>query len=299
MAIQKVAVVGGSGLLGTKVVSSLLNAGFEVTAITRNESSATFPDKVTVKRVDITSVDSIKGAITGQDAVVSTAATAATANQKVIIDAAIAAKVSRFIPSEFGIPSRENRDTKIGSILAGKVHNTDYLIELAQKHDWFSWTGLSNGLFLDSGLRSDRGFINIKDRKVRLVDSGNEPYSTTTLAFVGDAVAAILKKPDETANKYLDIAGVTTTQNEVLKIAEQVTGDKFEVLHISGAELEKIGDEKIAKKDFSAFGDYLQQFLFADGAGHSLKGDKNAIGLLGLRTENLEEVIERVVSEIQ
>ncbi|KAM0551267.1 hypothetical protein ACHAPJ_008612 [Fusarium lateritium] len=299
MAIRKVAVVGGSGLLGIKVVNSLLNAGFEVTAITRNESSATFPDKVTVKRVDITSVDSIKDAITGQDAVVSAAATAATGNQKTIIDAAIAARVPRFIPSEFGIPSREYRDTKIGSILAGKVRNTDYLIELAQKHDWFSWTGLSNGLFLDSGLRSDRGFINIKARKVRLVDSGNEPYSTTTLAFVGDAVAAILKKPDETANKYLDIAGVTTTQNEVLKIAEQVTGDKFEVSHISGAELEKIGDEKIAKKDFGAFGDYLQQFLFADGAGHSLKGDKNAIELLGLRTENLEEVIKGVVPEIQ
>ncbi|KAF4949147.1 hypothetical protein FSARC_13565 [Fusarium sarcochroum] len=297
MAIRKVAVVGGSGLLGTKVVNSLLNAGFEVTAITRNESSATFPDKVTVKRVDITSVDSIKDAVTGQDAVVSTAATAATGNQKIIIDAAIAARVPRFIPSEFGIPSREYRDTKIGAILAGKVSNTDYLIELAKKHDWFSWTGLSTGLFLDSGLRSGGGFINIKDRKVRLVDSGNEPYSTTTLSFVGDAVAAILKKPDETANKYLDIAGVTTTQNEVLKIAEQATGDKFEVSHISGAELEKIGDEKIAKKDFSAFGDYLQQFLFADGVGHSLKGDKNAIGLLGLQTENLEEVIKSVVSD--
>ncbi|SPJ87039.1 related to 2`-hydroxyisoflavone reductase [Fusarium torulosum] len=298
MAIQNVAVVGGSGLLGSQVVNSLLNAGFDVTTITRNESTATFPSQVTVRRVDITSVESIKEAITGLDAVVSTVATAATGNQKVIIDAAIAARVPRFIPSEFGIPSRQNRDTKIGRLLATKVQNTDYLVELAEKHEWFSWTGLSNGLFLDAGLRNERGFVNIKERKFRLVDSGNEPYSTSTLAFIGDAVAAILKKPDETANKYLNIAGVTTTQNEVLQIVEKLTGDKFEIFHISSAELERTGDEKIAKGDFSAFGDYLEQFLFADGAGHSLTGETNAIELLGLEKENLEEVIKSVIVEV-
>ncbi|KAF4988125.1 hypothetical protein FGRMN_9955 [Fusarium graminum] len=298
MTVQKVAVAGGSGLLGSKVVTSLLNAGFQVTAITRNESTATFPDNVVVKRVDITSVDSIKEALIGLDAIVSTVATAATGNQKVIIDAAIAARVPRFIPSEFGIPSRENRDTKIGRLLAAKVKNTDYLIELAEKHDWFSWTGLSSGLFLDAGLRNERAFVNVKDRKFRLVDSGNEPYSTSTLTFIGDAVAAILKKPEETANKYLNIAGVTTTQNEVLKIVEHITGDKFEVSRVSSADLEKVGDEKIANGDFSAFGDYLEQFLFADGAGHSLVGDNNAIELLGLEEESLEEVIKSVVAEL-
>ncbi|KAF5637665.1 2-hydroxyisoflavone reductase [Fusarium sp. NRRL 25303] len=298
MAIQKVAVVGASGLIGSKIVDSLLRAGFEITAITRNESSANFPDKLIVKRVDITSVDSVKEALAGQDAVVSAAAAAA-GSQKVIIDAAIAAKVPRFIPSEFGIPSRQNRDTKIIKIFGAKIQNTDYLIELAEKHDWFSWTGLSNGLFLDSGLKSERGFINIKDRKIRVTDSGNEPYSTTSLAFIAEAVVAILKKPEETKNKYLNIAGVTTTQNEVLRVVENLTGDKFEVSHVTGAEQEKIGDEKVAKGEFSAFKNYLEQFLFADGAGHALTGDENAIGLLGLKEENLEEVIKSVVAEIK
>jgi hypothetical protein len=171
MAIQKVAVVGvgyslthtfvkaiqsltvqssqASGSLGTEVVTALLDAGFDVTAITRNESKATFPDKVTVKRADVSSVDSVKDAITGQDAVISTAASAAAGGQKVIIDAVIAAKVPRYIPSEFGIESRKYRDTKIGGLLKAKIQNTDYLIDLASKHDWFSWTGLSNGLFFD------------------------------------------------------------------------------------------------------------------------------------------------------
>jgi len=105
---------------------------------------------VTVNRVDITSVDSIKDAVTGQDAVVSTVTTMAAGGQKTVIDAVIAARVPRFIPSEFGIPSRQNRNTKIGKLVGAKVENTDYLIELAQKYDWFSWTGLSTGLFLDA-----------------------------------------------------------------------------------------------------------------------------------------------------
>ncbi|GKU05805.1 hypothetical protein FLAG1_09071 [Fusarium langsethiae] len=299
MAIQKVAVIGGSGLLGSKVVDSLVNTGFEVTVITRNESSATFPDNVIVKRVDITSVESIKDAITGQDAVVSTATTMASGGQKVIIDAVIAARVPRFIPSEFGVPSRQNRDKKIGKLLGAKVQNTDYLIELSKQHDWFSWTGLSNGLFLDSGLTNSYSFIDIRNRKFRMVDSGNELYSTTSLDFVGKAVAAILKKPEETANRYLNIAGVTTTQSEVLKIVEQVTGDKFDVSHVSSVEIERIGDEKIANGDFSAFGNYLEQFLFADGAGNALKGDENAIRLLGLEEESLEQVVKSVLVDVK
>ncbi|KAM0230061.1 hypothetical protein ACHAP5_011467 [Fusarium lateritium] len=251
MAIENVAVVGGSGLLGSKVVNSLLNAGFNVTAITRNESTSTFLSKMTVKRVDITSVESIKEAITGLDAVASTVATVATSNQNVIIDAAFAARVPCFIPSEFDIPSRENRHTKIGRLLAAKVQNTDYLIELAEKHDWFSWTGLSNVdeivpvLIKLQGLGNERGFVNIKRGKFRLVDFGNEPYSISTLALIGDAVAAILKK-------------CHYNSNDVLDIVEEITRDKFEVLRVSSAELEKTGDEKIAKEYFSALSDYLK-----------------------------------------
>ncbi|KAJ4128828.1 hypothetical protein NW768_007347 [Fusarium equiseti] len=298
MAIQKVAVIGGSGLLGSKVVDSLINAGFQVTAISRNQSTATFPGNVTVKRVDITSVDSIKDAVTGQDAVVSTVTTMAAGGQKTVIDAVISARVPRFIPSEFGIPSRQNRNSKIGKLLGAKIENTDYLIELAEKYDWFSWTGFSPGLFLDSSLKNSLSFIDIKNREFRLIDSGNEPYSTSSLSFIGRAVSAILQKPEETANKYLNIAGVTTTQNEILGIVEKLTGDKFQLEHVSSTESEKIGDEKLAKGDYSAFGNYLEQFLFADGAGNGLKGDENAIRLLGLEEENLEEVIKGVLTDI-
>ncbi|KAH6887114.1 hypothetical protein B0T10DRAFT_575674 [Thelonectria olida] len=296
MAVQKVAVVGASGSLGTEVVTALLDAGFDVTAITRNESKATFPDKVTVKRADVSSVDSVKEAIAGQDAVVSTAASAAAGSQKILIDAAIAAHVPRFIPSEFGIETRKYRDTKIGGLLKAKLQNTDYLIDLASKHDWFSWTGLSNGLFFDWSIKRGSTFVDPKNHKFTTVDSGNEPFSASTLGFIGKAVVAILQKPNETANKYLAVAGITASQNDILAAIEKVTGAKFDVSRVTGAELEKIGDEKIAKGDFSAFLPYLEQFLFADGAKHALTPETSDNELLGLKPEPLEETIRKALA---
>jgi NmrA-like family len=69
--------------------------------------------------------------------------------QKVAVDAAIAAGVKRFIPSEFGINTRKVRDLSIGKILAGKIGVVDYLQEKAKENEGFTWTGITTGLFFD------------------------------------------------------------------------------------------------------------------------------------------------------
>ncbi len=73
----------------------------------------------------------------------------AVALQPLVIDAAVAAGVSRFIPSEFGIDTRTVRDQKIGPKVRSKVETTKYLVELSAKHPDFTWTGLSVGLLFD------------------------------------------------------------------------------------------------------------------------------------------------------
>jgi len=135
--------------MGAPVVAALLQSGFDVTAITRLESTAKFPDKVAIKKVDTASVDALTEALKGQDAVVSTVSTAAADAQKTMIDAAVAAHVKRFIPSEFGYNLQEARGTKIGGLLKAKLEIADYLTELSQKHEWFTWTGLSTGTLFD------------------------------------------------------------------------------------------------------------------------------------------------------
>ena len=73
-----------------------------VTVIKRLSSSASFPASITVRTADLSSVDSATAASEDQDAVVSTVGTAGLPGQSVLVDAAVAANVKRFLPSDFG-----------------------------------------------------------------------------------------------------------------------------------------------------------------------------------------------------
>jgi uncharacterized protein YbjT (DUF2867 family) len=126
-----------------------LGSGFEVTVISRLESKATFSDKVNVKKIDITSKEALESALQGQDVLISTISASAINDQKTIIDAAVAAKVRRFIPSEFGLDTRLAEEKNVGWVLADKVKSRDYVFDIAKKNEAFTWTGLAVGLFFD------------------------------------------------------------------------------------------------------------------------------------------------------
>lgn len=103
-----------------------------------------------VKRIDYEDADSLQGALSGHDAVVSAVGSASVgAPQQKLADAAFAAGVRRFIPSEFGINTRKLQGTKIGQIIAGKTKLVDDLQNKSQQQPSFTWTGVSNGLFFD------------------------------------------------------------------------------------------------------------------------------------------------------
>lgn len=102
-----------------------------------------------MKKVDYDSVESLKAALQGQDAVVSAAATPAVGKQYPLVDAAVATGVKRFIPSEFGINTRTVNHEGLKTILTSKIKVVDYLIEKANENPSFTWTGITNGLFFD------------------------------------------------------------------------------------------------------------------------------------------------------
>jgi len=291
MSINNVAIIGGGGNLGPAIVQALLNAKFNVTIVTRPQSKSKFPSGVLFRKVDYTSAKSLVEAFEGQDAVVSVIGGAGIALQKSFVDAAVKAGVKRFIPSEFGLNTRSLPDTGIAKLLAGKVETVNHLQAAAAANSDFSWTGLSTGLFFDWGLKvGSVGFI-AATKTANIVDSGNEPFQGTNLPTIGLAIVSILKKLPETANKYLVVSSFTTTQNELLKIYEEETGAQWKVVSAKSSELVKIGDEKLAKGDFSAFGDYLSAFVFADGNGPA-RSAESANALLDLPKEDLRTTIK-------
>lgn len=142
--------------------------------------------------------------------------------------------------------------------------------------------------------------INAKDKTGTTFDSGNKPYAATHVSFIGETVAAILKKPEETANKYLSVFSFVTTQNEVLKIFEEESGSKFQIANVKGSELIKAATESVAKGDYySSVIPYVQYTFLADESKDPVDISKNDGELLGVKdTLSLRDSIKRELSEL-
>lgn len=274
-------------------MAELAKLGYKVTVLTRDGASdkVKFPAGVEKKAVDYASVESLKAALAGQDAVVSTFGTMAIGDQRPLIDAALAVGVKRFIPSEFGCNTRKASGV-LGAVLTAKVKTVDYLDELAKANSGFTWTGLSIGWFFDFCLSVGWLGYNLKDKTAVVYDSGNEPSQSTNLYFAGRAIAGVFTHLDETANKYLEISSFNPTQNEIMRILEEETGEKWTVTHVNTKDLQKIGEEKIGRFDYDGgVLDLLNVWQYQDGAGNApIK--TSAVGLLGLKNEDVRTTIK-------
>ncbi|GJC83205.1 pinoresinol reductase 1 [Colletotrichum liriopes] len=300
MSIKTVAVVGASGLVGFRVVKALLGKGFEVTAISRESSAAAFPSGVAVRKANLTSVESLTAAFAGQDAVISAISTVAVivpGAQDPLIDAAVAAGVKRFIPSEYGLNTRNLEGEILGDWLKAKTAAVDYLIKKTEESANFTWTGVGTSLFFDWSITRGIYGISLENKSITIFDSGNQKVSTTSLAFLAEGIVAVLQHPVETANKYINIVEFEVTQNQLHKLFEEETGANYTVEHKTADEAERVGKEKLAAGGRFPFEEFLQKYWFGDGPGHAIKEEDKANKVLGLPQSDLREVVRRYIKE--
>lgn len=135
-----------SGSIGKIILHSLLaNPEFAVTVLSRKDSEVSFPSGVTVRKSDFSS-DDLLNAFTGQDVVISAVGAAGFGEQEKLVDAAVAAGVQRFLPSEFSTSSQDGAVQKLLPIFAIKSKLIEHL--KAKESATFSWTGVAtSGLF--------------------------------------------------------------------------------------------------------------------------------------------------------
>lgn len=140
--------------------------------------------------------------------------------------------------------------------------------------------------------------INAQAKTGEIIDSGNKPWAATNTYFVGETVAAILKNPEETANKFLNVFSFKTTQNEVLKIFEEESGFKYQVSRVKGSDLLEAATASVAKGDYKqSIGPYVQYVFFADGVKGPVDLEANDGELLGIKDKvGLRESIKRELS---
>ncbi|KAF3799959.1 hypothetical protein GCG54_00001067 [Colletotrichum gloeosporioides] len=226
--IHKVAVV-GKGYVGGYVYDKLVDAGFDVTVLSRSNPN----NKANVRVVDYESTKSLTEALEGQDAVVSTISMAGWPHQYKLIDAAVAAgTVKHFIPSDFTALSTNPQVAHL-PYYRDAVGIQDYLHKKAENAE-MKWTVVQTGPIIGCVLNGAYAY-NFQDRTALQVggesNSGHK-VSMTRGYTIGKAVVSIFGKTKEMKSGPIHIHDVVTSQQDILRIAEEKSGAKWSVSHV-------------------------------------------------------------------
>lgn len=253
------------------------------------------PSSVTVIPVDYESLESLTNALRGQEAVISTLAGTAIATQLLLVKAAVKAGVHRFIPSEFGSDTL-NEKTRELPVFKPKAAVQDALKEEAATGG-ISYTLIATGPFFDWGLAV--GFIiNLKEKSINLYDGGDRVFSTTSLPSIAKATTGILTHLEQTKNRAVYVQDTATTLKKLASVAKEVTGaDGWkenvvaidELIEQAWAELKK--DEPNA--GIVAF-NFIKASVWGEGYGSHFKTLDNE--LLGIEEKNDAEIQALVAS---
>ncbi|PLB52318.1 NAD(P)-binding protein [Aspergillus steynii IBT 23096] len=291
----KIALAGASGNLGPAVLEQLLNAGFEVTVLTRENKDNKFDTRAKVAQVDYNSLESLTSALTGQDVVVNTLG-AGTIPREIhlrLVDAAVAAKVQRFIPSEFGSDTANPKAAKV-PVFGDKVAVQQHLKEASEKSGGtFTYTLFINGPFLDWGLKV--GFLlKLAGPEAELYDGGDRKISATTLAGIGKGIAGVVRNLDATKNRTVYVREAEITQNELLRLSKKelptkvVTTDQLEA--DAFAELQK------PSPNLGVFAiNLIKRTIFGEGYGSLFPAENVYNDLLGVGVLSEKEVEDIVL----
>jgi uncharacterized protein YbjT (DUF2867 family) len=304
MTITNVALIGGTGTLGAPVLKSLKASEFDIFMLNRQTSKSVYPRTKVITIPDDLDVDEIARALKENniDALIIAIAGSHVEDQKKLIDAAFKGGVKRVMPAEFGsCDSADEKTNEILPLMKGKKVVRDYLVLLQDRErvegmGKLSWTSLITGHFFDYGLTCGLLKFDVKGRKAYLLDGGDIKFSGSNLDFIGKAVIKILEKPDETANKLLYVHSHYVTQLEVLAALEKATGDKFKRIdQDSDKELDAVrpkmlnGDGEATEEVVAVWGVVASNWKEKEGFANTL---------LGLKEEDLDEVVGRVVAEL-
>ncbi|MCJ1379236.1 hypothetical protein MMC17_002336 [Xylographa soralifera] len=298
MAIRNVALLGANGTLGPSILHALLVANvFVVTVLSRATSNSTYPDSIHVTTIsdDLPNEELVR-ILRGQDALVIAFAGSNSDLQIRLADAAAQAGVKRLIPADFGsCDSSSPRALDLVPLYRAKQKVRQHLQQLASSSN-LSWTSLVCGHFFDYGLKCGLLQFDVKECKARIFDGGDIRWSTTTLDTIGTAVVRILQKEDETKNRMLYIESFCTTQNEVLRLLENITGQKWQIEHITSEEyINEVKKEHGGHLDNAEATEDLVSVVGIVDANWEGKDDF-ANSLLGLEDEDLDQVIRKTIN---
>lgn len=230
-----VAVAGATGQLGRLVAMSLRGRNVSVKALVRPGTAPSRTESlrnagVTVAEADLSDVPALTKEVQGASCVVSALnglGDTMLGTQKALLDAAVAASVPRFIPSDFSLDFTKTEP--------GSNRNLDLRREFHKQLDesGIQWTSILNGGFMEL-LAGTAPLINHSLRRVLYWNSANQELDFTTIPDTAAYTAAAAADTKPTP-RFLRIAGDTFTPNDLAAIVSRVQGAPYSTLWVGSA----------------------------------------------------------------
>ena len=230
---KTILVAGATGNLGERIVKALIDLGAEVRVLVRSNSDPLKIAKLesygaAVFKTDLYNLAEVTKACEGVTCVVSALAGLREViidTQKVLLDAAVAAGVPRFIPSDYSLDFTR--------FSPGENRNLDWRREFHTYLDQqpIAATTIFNGAFADM-ITGEMPLILFKQKLVLYWGNANHPMSFTTVANVATYTANAAM--DSTAPRFLHIAGDLLSPQEIKGVATEVTEQKYRLFRAGG-----------------------------------------------------------------
>jgi len=224
---------GSTGNLGGRIARALLDRGAETRALVRRSSA---PERVEALRrrgasiaaVDFGNAAELTAACSGGSCVVSALSglhDVIVERQTQLLQAAIAAGVPRFIPSDYAI--------EFANIPPGKNRDLDLRREFHDRLDRapIAATSILNGMFTDL-LTGQTPVVLFPLQRVVYWEDPDQPLDFTTLDDTAAFAAAAARDPS--APRVLRIAGDVISARGLAEAATEATGRRFRLLRAGG-----------------------------------------------------------------
>ena len=223
-------VAGGTGRLGEKIIRALRQRGAEVRAIVRPGTAEAKvagleQQDVQVISVDLSDVAGLTEACKGVDCVVSVLSglrEVIVEAQSRLLDAAVAAGVPRFIPSDYAADFTKLED--------GTNRNFDLRRAFHQHLDKadIAATSILNGAFADMLPAGRMPLLSFDKKQVSYYGEADQLLDFTTMDNVAEYTAEAAL--DSTTPKVLRVAGDQISPSQLAQTVSEVTGTQFNLV---------------------------------------------------------------------
>jgi uncharacterized protein YbjT (DUF2867 family) len=230
---RTIALAGATGDLGGRVLSALVRRGVDVRALVRSSASAAAQDAVRARGgtpipVDFANPALLTNALAGAECVVSVLnglEPAILDLQGRLLDAATAARVPRFIPSDFSLDFTKTR--------SGDNRNMDLRRRFMARVDAapIRATSILNGAFADL-LTGEAPIVLHRFRRILYWGNADQPFDFTTKDDVADYTADVALDSD--APRFLRIAGDVVSPRDLATLMTRLDGRRWKPFRAGG-----------------------------------------------------------------